>query len=93
MPDQLDAYVKSEIDKQLFGRVRLVSRREDADAIFQGDRSETTGSAILTDASGTTVFWKDEVGDESSLLGITRRGGPKKLAERLVGSLKKKMNY
>jgi len=93
MPDQLDAYVKSEIDKQLFGRVRLVSRREDADAVFQGDRSETTGTATLTDASGTTVFWKDEVGDKSSLLGITRRGGPRKLAERLVDSLKKKMNY
>jgi hypothetical protein len=93
MPDQLDEYVKSEIDKQLFGRVRLASRRENADAVLQGVTDEDTGSAILTDLKGSVVLWKDEAGDESSLLGITKRGGPKKIAERLVNSLKEKMDY
>jgi len=93
MPDQLDEYVKSEIDKQLFGRVRLASRRENADAVLQGVTDEDTGSAILTDLNGNVVLWKDEAGDESSLLGITKRGGPKKIAERLVKSLKEKMDY
>ncbi|MBN1567262.1 MAG: serine/threonine protein kinase [Acidobacteria bacterium] len=97
MPNQLDEYVKSEIEKQLWGRVRLAARREDADAVFQGDIENSAdaniGSAILMDLKGNVVLWKAEAGDKSSLFGIAKRGGSKKIAERLIEDLKKKMNY
>jgi hypothetical protein len=100
MPNRLDEYIRSEIEKQLLGRVRLAGRREDADAVFEGDidsnadaENENVGSATLTGSRGNVVLWKAEVAGKSSLWGIVKRGGPKKMAERLVEDLRKKMNY
>jgi len=45
----------------------------------------------LLDKSGTTVLWSSEAGDRSILFGSMKRGGPRKVADRLVSNLKKAM--
>ncbi len=112
MPGQLDEFIKSEIEKQLWGRVRVVSRKEEADAVLQGEvvenlgdtgskvtggylgmKDDNIGSATLTDLKGSTVLWRAEAGDKSPILGIVKKGGPKKIAERLVNNLRRKLEY
>jgi len=49
-----------------------------------------TGAVSIVDKAGT-VLWASEAGDRSLLLGPIKRGGPRKVADRLVHNLKKSM--
>jgi hypothetical protein len=49
-----------------------------------------TGAISIVDKAGT-VLWAGEAGDRSLLLGPVKRGGARKVADRLVHSLKKAM--
>ena len=52
---------------------------------------EATGSVSLLDKTGTTVLWSSEAGDRSLFWGSMKRGGPRKVADRLISNLKKAM--
>ena len=52
-----------------------------------------TGSLSLLDKERKQILWSDEAGDRSLFFSVAHRGGERKVAERLVGKLKKAMGY
>ena len=109
MDNDLDQYIRAEIQKKFGGDLTVVLKPEAADAILAGVSEHqngtraaitgryfglhdtATGSVSLLDKSGTTVLWSSEAGDRSILFGSMKRGGPRKVADRLVSNLKKAM--
>ena len=57
-----------------------------------GLHDTASGSISLLDKEGKVILWSGEAGDRSLLFGIMKRGGPRKVADRLVSDLKKAMN-
>jgi len=60
---------------------------------YLGLHDVATGTVSLLDKEGKTLLWSDEAGDRSLLFGAMKRGGERKVADRLVGKLKKAMGY
>ena len=60
---------------------------------YLGLHDVATGTVSLLDKEGKVVLWSDEAGDRSLMFGAMRRGGQRKVADRLVGKLKKAMGY
>ena len=60
---------------------------------YLGLHDVATGTVSLLDKDGKTLLWSDEAGDRSLLFGAMKRGGQRKVADRLVGKLKKAMGY
>ena len=58
---------------------------------YLGLHDVATGTVSLLDKEGKVILWSDEAGDRSLLLGPLKRGGPRKVADRLVSKLKKAM--
>jgi hypothetical protein len=54
-----------------------------------GLHDTATGAVSLTTRDGVTVLWSGEAGDRSLWFGAMKRGGPRKVADRLVHELKK----
>lgn len=111
MPNDLDLYMRAEFQKQLAGKVTVVLKKQDADAIITGidEEQKGTGAKVtgrylglhdtvngtisLLDKSESNILWSAEAGDRNLFFGIAHRGGQRKLADRLVGKLKKAMGY
>jgi hypothetical protein len=109
MDNDLDQYIRAEIQKKFRGDIVVVLKPEAADAIlagvsehqsgtraavtgrWMGLHDTATGSVSLLDKSGTTVLWSSEAGDRSLFWGSMKRGGPRKVADRLISDLKKAM--
>jgi len=60
---------------------------------YLGLHDTVTGTISLLDKTESEILWSDEAGDRNLFFGIAHRGGERKLAERLVGKLKKAMGY
>lgn len=60
---------------------------------YLGLHDVATGTVSLLDKEGKTILWSDEAGDRSLMWGAMKRGGQRKVADRLVGKLKKAMGY
>lgn len=58
---------------------------------YLGLHDNATGAVSLVDKSGQVVLWSSEAGDRSIWWGAVKRGGPRKVADRLVNNLKKAM--
>jgi hypothetical protein len=58
---------------------------------YLGLHDLATASLSLVDKDRKTLLWSDEAGDRSLLFGVMKRGGERKVAERLVTKLKKAM--
>jgi outer membrane biosynthesis protein TonB len=58
---------------------------------YLGLHDNATGSVTLVDRNRVKILWADEAGDRSLLLGAFKRGGQRKVADRLVSKLKKAM--
>jgi hypothetical protein len=58
---------------------------------YLGLHDVATGTISLLDKEGKTILWSDEAGDRSLLLGALKRGGQRKVADRLISKLKKAM--
>jgi serine/threonine-protein kinase len=58
---------------------------------YLGVKDEFSGTVTITDPGGGRVLWTSEAGDKAVLIGILKRNGPKRVAERLVGKLRKAM--
>ena len=52
-----------------------------------------TGSLSMLDKGRKQIMWADEAGDRSLFFSAAHRGGERKVAERLVGKLKKAMRH
>jgi hypothetical protein len=59
---------------------------------YLGLHDNATGTVSLLDKEGKNILWVDEAGDRSLLFGVMKRGGERKVADRLVGKLKKAMD-
>jgi hypothetical protein len=103
MPDGLDESIKAEIYRQLPGRLAVVLRLADADAVMKGSsktqggagakiglKNKTSATVTITDVSGTVELWAGEAGDKSPLK-VIKGGGTAKVAQRLVTSLRRAM--
>ena len=102
MPADLHIYIAAEITKDDVP-VRVVMDESLADIIMIGAASEedskwyhtifggqdkTHGSVMILNRSKTLMIWATEAGDRSLLWGPFVRGGPRKLADRIVNNLK-----
>lgn len=58
---------------------------------YLGLHDNATGTVSLLDKEEKTILWTDEAGDRSVLFGPIKRGGQRKVADRLVAKLKKAM--
>lgn len=58
---------------------------------YLGLHDVATGTVSLLDKEGKVLLWSDEAGDRSLLFGVAKRGGARKVADRLVSKLKKAM--
>lgn len=56
-----------------------------------GLHDTASGAVSLVDKQGKVVLWASEAGDRSIWWGSLKRGGPRKVADRLVHNLKKAM--
>jgi len=102
MANELDYCIRAEITKKFKGRVLAVLEPEAADAVMvpigahdsgtaavTGNRlGRHSGSVSLLDKTGSVLLWSSEAGDESLWSGAMKRGGPRKVADRLVSNLK-----
>ncbi len=99
MPDDLDQYLRAEVLKQLPGRIAVVLKPEEADAVMTGagvwqkDKktwlwAETATGAISV-LSGDKLLWASEAGDRDLWWGVMARHGPRKVAARIVHNLKR----
>jgi hypothetical protein len=56
---------------------------------YLGLHDIATGSVSMVDKERKVILWADEAGDRSLMFSVMRRGGERKVAERLVEKLKK----
>lgn len=56
---------------------------------YLGLHDIATASLSMVDKDRKVLLWSDEAGDRSLMFGVMRRGGERKVAERLVYKLKK----
>jgi hypothetical protein len=59
---------------------------------YLGLHDTVNGTISLLDKTESAILWSDEAGDRNLFFGIAHRGGERKLADRLVGKLKKAMD-
>jgi hypothetical protein len=59
---------------------------------YLGLHDVTTGTVSLLDKEGKTLLWSDEAGDRNLFWGPLKRGGQRKVADRLVSKLKSAIN-
>ncbi|WP_321473605.1 protein kinase [uncultured Paludibaculum sp.] len=58
---------------------------------YLGIKDQARGAVRLRDHTGRVDLWSAEAGDKAPIIGALKRGGSKKVAERLVGNLRKAM--
>jgi hypothetical protein len=58
-----------------------------------GLHDTATGAVSLVSKDGKTVLWASEAGDRSIWWGPMKRGGPRKVADRIVHNLRKAMGH
>ena len=58
---------------------------------YLGLHDTATGSVSLLDKEGKVILWSGEAGDRSIVFGALKRGGPRKVADRLISELRKAM--
>jgi hypothetical protein len=59
---------------------------------YLGLHDNATGTVSLLDKTEKQILWTDEAGDRSLIFGAVKRGGQRKVADRLVSKLKKAMS-
>lgn len=108
MDNDLDGYLRAEMNKQKLPLRVVLSREdahlvltgtstaEQKRAWHQGwltaDQDRTSGNVMVFDRASKSLLWAGEAGDRSLWWGAMARGGQRKVASRLVGSLKKSIS-
>jgi hypothetical protein len=106
MAHDLDKYIRQEILKQMKERVVIVVNKDDADGILTGVDEEqgnrltgrylglhdvAKGTLSLLDREGKILLWSDDAGDQSLMFTSLKKGGQRKVAQRLVSKFLKAM--
>lgn len=60
---------------------------------YLGLHDLSTGTLSLLDRERKVILWSDEAGDRSLIFSAVHRGGERKVAQRLIGKLRKAMGY
>src|SRR5690242_3652087 len=55
---------------------------------YLGLHDNATGTISLIDKTEKNILWTDEAGDRSLMFGVMKRGGQRKVADRLASKLK-----
>jgi hypothetical protein len=102
MEGNLDGFISSEIIKQKIP-VTVVTDEKDADFVLAGasvkaddkwyhvvfgGKDKNEGNIRLLSVKDKTMVWAGEAGDRSLMWGGLRRGGERKVADRLVKRMK-----
>lgn len=103
MEGQLDGFIASEVIKQKLP-IAVVLDDKDADFVLAGasikaddkwyhvifgGKDKNEGNVRLLDFKTRTMVWAGEAGDRSLWYGGFRRGGERKVAERIVKQMKR----
>lgn len=80
-PEDADAIMTGVGEHQTGTRATITGR-------WLGWHDTATAAISIVDKSGQTVLWSSEAGDRSIWWGPLTRGGPRKVASRLVKNLK-----
>jgi hypothetical protein len=95
MPDNLDQYLASSISRKFHGAVTVVLERGEADAVMKGvnigAQTTTQATVQLVDKAERQVLWSGTAGDRSWATLQMKHGGQEKVADHLMGDLKKAM--
>ncbi len=104
MDNDLDGYIRAEMVKRKVP-LTIVLKPEDADLVMVGssagreakwhegwltpERDKNVGNITVIDRRSQKFLWASEAGDRSWFWGALRRGGQRKVAERLVKNFRK----
>ena len=98
MENNLDDYLRAAISKKFHGTLTVVLDRDKADAILTAAQGPTAtispvNKAVvsLLDSRGKVVLWSGSADDRSIKFLNLKHGGESKLADRLIGDLRKAM--
>jgi hypothetical protein len=105
MDHDLDGYIRAEIVKKkvpvevvlkveeadyiLKGSATEQEKRKWHEGWLTVERDKTEGNVFLVDRKTEKLVWASEAGDRSIWWGALKRGGHRKVADRLVNNLKK----
>src|SRR2546430_2439270 len=105
MENDLDGFIRAEFVKQrvplhvvltadegdlmLAGSSTADENRPWHEGFITGTRDHATGNVMVVDKKSNAMLWAGEAGDRNWFWGSMRRGGQRKVAERLVNDLKK----
>lgn len=105
MDHDLDGYIKAEIVKKkvpldvvlkreeaefiMTGSATDEERRKWHEGWLTQERDKTAGNIMVIDTKAQRMIWASEGGDRSIWWGALKRGGHRKVADRLVNNLKK----
>lgn len=105
MENDLDGYIKAEIVKQkvklrvvgspeeasiiMTGAATGTEKRKWHEGWLTAEKDKTTGNIVVVDKATKQMIWAGEAGDRSMWWGALARGGPRKIASRLIGKMKK----
>lgn len=84
-PEDADAIMAGVSEHQTGTRAAVTGR-------WLGLHDTATGTVSVLDKEGKVVLWSSEAGDRSIWWGYMKRGGPRKVADRLVHNLKNAMD-
>jgi len=85
MQEDADAIMAGVNESQNGTRAMITGR-------YLGLHDTASGSISLMDKEGKLILWSAEAGDRNLFFGALSRGGPRKVADRLVSDLKKAMD-
>lgn len=105
MENDLDGFITTEVLKKKLP-ITIVTEEKDADFILVGaslkaddkwyhtvfgGKDKNEGNVRLLGVQDKTVVWAGEAGDRSLWWGSFRRGGQRKVADRIVSRMKKEL--
>ena len=89
MVNDLDLYLKAEFSKQLAGRIVIVPKPEDADAVMTGIGEWHNGTAqAVTGRGAVQILSKGSLLWASEAWGLLKNGSQRKVAGRIVHHFK-----
>jgi hypothetical protein len=105
MDQDLDGYIRAELVKKkvplsvvlsredaelvMSGTATDEERRKWHEGWLTIERDKTAGNVMITTSDGKHMLWASEAGDRSIWWGALKRGGHRKIADRIVSNLKK----
>jgi hypothetical protein len=95
MDNHLDQYLASSISEKFHNTMTVVLERSQADAILRGvnitAQNTTRATVELVDPAQHVILWSGSAGDKSLMTLDIKHGGEQKIADHIIGQMKKAM--